>query len=84
MPNRDGKGARTAETDTNEKTEGKNGGDGTRKNGRRTEPNRIELRSLIAQETYVYMYMCITCVRGSNRWLGGNRDLTETKAESLS
>ena len=26
MPNRDGNGARTAETDTNEKTEGKTGG----------------------------------------------------------
>jgi hypothetical protein len=82
-----GNGARTAETDTTEKIlkDGrKNGGDGTRKNGRRTEPNRIELRNLIAQETYVYMYVYITCVIGSSRWLGGNRDLTETKAESLS
>ena len=77
MPNRDGKGARTAETDTNEKRKEKRG-DGTRKNGRRTEPNRIELRNLIAQETYVYMYVYITCVIGSSRWLGGNKDLAET------
>ena len=43
MPNRDGKGARTAETDTNEKTEGKTGGRHQKERTKnRTEQNRTE------------------------------------------
>ena len=78
MPNRDGKRARTAETDTNEKTEGKTGGRHQKERTKnRTEQNRTE--ELDRAGNIVCMYVYITCEIGSSRWLGGNRDLTETK-----